>query len=82
MLRHHKTIRSALWIHGHMHDPFNYEIYGTRVVCILRGYAPKVLAPEFRPFFLSKKFVGYSTLGALGSMGIAKSSPPIYDFKK
>jgi len=25
----------ALWIHGHTHDPFDYEIYGTRVVCNL-----------------------------------------------
>jgi Icc-related predicted phosphoesterase len=24
--------RVALWVHGHMHDAFDYEIYGTRVV--------------------------------------------------
>jgi predicted phosphodiesterase len=41
--------RAALWIHGHMHDPFDYEIYGTRVVCSPRGYAPNSLTPEFRP---------------------------------
>ena len=28
----------ALWIHGHTHDAFDYEIYGTRVVCNPRGY--------------------------------------------
>jgi len=25
--------RVALWIHGHTHDPFDYEVDGTRVVC-------------------------------------------------
>jgi predicted phosphodiesterase len=30
--------RAVLWIHGHMHDPFDYEINGTRVVCNPRGY--------------------------------------------
>jgi Icc-related predicted phosphoesterase len=41
--------RTALWIHGHMHDPFDYEICGTRVVCNPRGYAPNALTPDFRP---------------------------------
>jgi len=27
-----------LWVHGHMHDPFDYGIGGTRVVCNPRGY--------------------------------------------
>jgi len=27
-----------LWIHGHMHDEFDYGIGGTRVVCNPRGY--------------------------------------------
>ena len=27
-----------LWIHGHMHDPFDYGIGGTRVFCNPRGY--------------------------------------------
>ena len=27
-----------LWIHGHMHDPFDYGIGGTRVYCNPRGY--------------------------------------------
>jgi predicted phosphodiesterase len=30
--------RAALWIHGHTHDPFDYEINGTRVICNPRGY--------------------------------------------
>lgn len=30
--------RVALWIHGHMHDSFDYRVRGTRVVCNPRGY--------------------------------------------
>jgi Icc-related predicted phosphoesterase len=30
--------RAALWIHGHMHDSFDYVAGGTRVVCNPRGY--------------------------------------------
>ena len=44
--------RAALWIHGHMHESFDYEVYGTRVVCNPRGYAPKALNPEFKPDFV------------------------------
>ena len=29
----------ALWTHGHMHDPFDYMVGTTRVVCNPRGYA-------------------------------------------
>ena len=29
----------VLWTHGHMHDPFDYMIGTTRVVCNPRGYA-------------------------------------------
>jgi Icc-related predicted phosphoesterase len=28
----------ALWLHGHTHDSFDYEVEGTRVVCNPRGY--------------------------------------------
>ena len=31
--------RVALWIHGHTHDSFDYEVAGTRVVSNPRGYA-------------------------------------------
>lgn len=41
--------RVALWIHGHMHDPADYEIYGTRIVCNPRGYAPNAVTPGFKP---------------------------------
>jgi Icc-related predicted phosphoesterase len=41
--------RALLWVHGHMHDAFDYEIYGTRIVCNPRGYAPYALAQGFMP---------------------------------
>jgi hypothetical protein len=28
-----------LWTHGHTHDPFDYMVGKTRVVCNPRGYA-------------------------------------------
>jgi hypothetical protein len=28
----------VLWTHGHMHDPFDYNIGTNRVVCNPRGY--------------------------------------------
>jgi Icc-related predicted phosphoesterase len=28
-----------LWVHGHTHDSFDYQLNGTRVVCNPRGYA-------------------------------------------
>ncbi len=30
--------RVALWIHGHLHDSFDYVVRGTRVLCNPRGY--------------------------------------------
>lgn len=30
--------RVALWIHGHTHDSFDYDVRGTRVLCNPRGY--------------------------------------------
>lgn len=30
-----------LWVHGHTHDSFDYELDGTRVICNPRGYATK-----------------------------------------
>ena len=31
--------RAPLWIHGHTHDSFDYDLNGTRVVCNPRGYS-------------------------------------------
>ena len=34
-----KASRAKLWVHGHMHDSFDYRLGETRVVCNPRGYA-------------------------------------------
>ncbi|MCC7485134.1 MAG: metallophosphoesterase family protein [Burkholderiales bacterium] len=39
--------RAALWIHGHTHTRFDYDVRGTRVVCNPRGYPGE--ATGFRP---------------------------------
>lgn len=36
-----------LWVHGHVHDGFDYELGGTRVVCNPRGYGSE--NPDFLP---------------------------------
>jgi predicted phosphohydrolase len=41
--------RALLWIHGHMHESFDYEVYASRVVCNPRGYSPDALNPDFKP---------------------------------
>ena len=41
---------SALWIHGHTHDSFDYEANGTRVVCNPRGYQRYSGNPENMDF--------------------------------
>jgi Calcineurin-like phosphoesterase len=46
------TYEPALWIHGHMHDSFDYMIGRTRVVCNPRGYFPDQLNPAFDPHFV------------------------------
>lgn len=32
---------AALWIHGHTHASFDYEVRGTRVLCNAKGYVPR-----------------------------------------
>lgn len=39
--------RAGLWIHGHTHTAFDYEVSGTRVVCNPRGYPDELTG--FRP---------------------------------
>ena len=41
--------RAVLWVHGHVHDSFDYSVDGTRVVCNPRGYAPSALNRDFIP---------------------------------
>jgi Icc-related predicted phosphoesterase len=44
-----QTHHPRLWIHGHMHDSFDYCVGETRVVCNPRGYFPDQLNPQFDP---------------------------------
>lgn len=41
--------RPDLWIHGHTHEPCDYEIFGTRVVCNPRGYPRESQEKMFSP---------------------------------
>lgn len=45
--------RVQLWVHGHTHDSFDYQLNGTRVVCNPRGYARDGVNenPRFDPRF-------------------------------
>ena len=47
--------RAQLWIHGHTHDSFDYDLKGTRVVCNPRGYAREGVNEN--PLFDSKFLV-------------------------
>ncbi|MGH7013628.1 MAG: metallophosphoesterase [Stellaceae bacterium] len=44
-----ETYQPSLWIHGHMHTSFDYQIGRTRVICNPRGYFPDQLNPDFDP---------------------------------
>jgi len=46
--------RVQLWIHGHTHDSFDYQVNGTRVVCNPRGYSKEGIDenPRFEPALL------------------------------
>lgn len=41
---------AALWIHGHVHDTFDYVIGKTRVLCNPKGYAGEERERESAPF--------------------------------
>jgi Icc-related predicted phosphoesterase len=38
-----------LWVHGHTHDSYDYQIGKTRIVCNPKGYVPNADNPEFKP---------------------------------
>lgn len=40
---------AKLWVHGHTHDNWDYDVYGTRVLCNPRGYAPDDVNEGFQP---------------------------------
>lgn len=44
-----EVYRPYLWVHGHTHDSFDYQIGETRVVCNPRGYLPREPNPSFDP---------------------------------
>ncbi len=44
--------RVIMWIHGHTHDAYDYEINGTRVVCNPRGYFGYERTDEFKSDFV------------------------------
>ena len=46
--------RAPLWIHGHLHDSYDYAVGNTRVVCNPRGYARQGVAENqaFNPRFV------------------------------
>lgn len=41
--------KAQLWIHGHTHSSWDYEVNGTRVICNPRGYHRHQLNPSFDP---------------------------------
>ncbi|MBC8318821.1 MAG: metallophosphoesterase [Desulfobulbaceae bacterium] len=43
-----REYQPRLWIHGHMHDSFDYMIGETRIVCNPRGYAGYQLNERFK----------------------------------
>lgn len=47
---------SKLWVHGHTHDSFDYELNGTKVICNPRGYCKAGQLPE-NPQFDSRLVV-------------------------
>jgi len=38
-----------LWVHGHTHESFDYQVNGTRVICNPRGYVPMQPNTAFDP---------------------------------
>jgi hypothetical protein len=40
----------AIWLHGHMHTNFDYNVFDTRVICNPRGYVGQ-FNPEYDPAF-------------------------------
>jgi hypothetical protein len=49
-----RTFQPPLWIHGHIHNSFDYWIGRTRIVCNPRGYFPDQLNPAFDPCFVAE----------------------------
>lgn len=39
----------GFWTHGHIHQPADYALGKSRIVCNPRGYAPHLQVEGFRP---------------------------------
>ncbi len=56
--------KAAQWVHGHVHDSFDYDMNGTRVLCNPRGYARRgggMENEEFNPALIVEVGSGTST---------------------
>lgn len=42
--------RANIWVHGHTHNSFDYELGNCRVICNPRGYSPNAVNPKFDTF--------------------------------
>jgi Icc-related predicted phosphoesterase len=49
-----RTFQPPLWVHGHVHNSFDYRIGRTRIVCNPRGYSPDQLNSAFDPCFVAE----------------------------
>lgn len=38
-----------VWVHGHTHDAFDYQLFSTRVVCNPLGYPREHAVPQYNP---------------------------------
>lgn len=43
--------KPLLWMHGHMHDPFDYKVGDTRIVCNPKGY-PSERSVIYKPLLI------------------------------
>lgn len=44
-----ESYRPVLWVHGHVHDSFDYMVGETRIVCNPRGYFRREMNADFNP---------------------------------
>jgi predicted phosphodiesterase len=61
--------QADLWVHGHMHEPFDYRIGKCRVVCNPCGYRTRSGATEnaaFDPDFIIELAPQCAPLSAIG----------------
>lgn len=47
-----REIKPKVWIHGHTHESFDYEIGDTRVICHPRGYPGETNFGDYKPLIM------------------------------